>query len=209
MAGCVVKLLGVAILLSIVWVAWTWGPDQWDRVRGTGSAGEASESSRALADSVLIEYRRLVTGQAQELSLSGSALESVLLFELSAYLPEVVSSPTARIENGEARLGIGIGVSSLAFVPDIQWLRRLLPDDIRVEVVGAVASAGEGEVMIVARRAMVAGVPLPSALVARLLDSMRPDNRGELPPNALRLRLPPGIRAAYIQGDRLILTAPS
>ena len=207
MAGCVVKLLGVAILLSIVWVAWTWGPDQWDRFRGAGSAGEASESSQALADSVLIEYQRLLTGQAQELSLSGSALESVLLFELSAFLPEAVSSPTARIENSEARLGIG--VSLLPSVPDIQWLRRLLPDEIRVEIVGTVAAAGEGEVMVVARRAMLAGVPIPFALMASLLDSMVAEDRGELPPNALRLRLPPGIRAAYIQGDRLILTARS
>ena len=207
--GCVGRMLALLGLVAILVLAWTRGPELWDWVRD-GSAGTEEEVFReAVAADVLERYRTLVDGEVEEVSFTTVELQSVLEHALSDHLPEGTEGASVRLEEGELRLGMRVALSHLPSIPELERVRAILPDPVPIELRGALLTVEDGEAVFLVRRIDAAGIPLPRAMYAGILHSLDPTERGELPPEALRVPLPTGVRSAYIDGDRLVVTGHS
>jgi hypothetical protein len=204
LASLLVKLTALVVLVCILALAWVRGPDLWDRFAGRGAETPASAPDSAQAASVVRRYEQLARGDVGELILTAPELESVLLYELSDHLPASTSSPRIRIEGGEARLALETPPPAPPSL--LRPLGRILPDSVTTEFTGVIVSTRDGEALFMVRRIEVGGIPLPMRLAFPILRSLGSGVFDEGAPEALRLELPAGVRAAYIEGDRLVLS---
>lgn len=206
--GCLRRLAGLLLLAGLVWVAWGQGP----AIRGwvedrLGLERARGEPSPELAERAMARYSDLIEGRLDEASFSQEEVESVLRYHLVGYLPPGSSAPTVRLEGSEASVGMAVALETLPRLPELEGIMEILPDTVQVIFRGLLLTLEGGGAVFLVRRIEAANVPLPRRLNARVVESLGLGGREHLPPATVEVPLPPGIRSAYIHGDRLVLRA--
>ncbi len=205
--GCLERVLALVVLAILLVTAWRFGPDIWERAVGVEeeTSGSAVEPSPELADLAVERFRRTVAGEVETSSFSALELESVLRYRSEDHLPEGVTEPTVAIRDGEVRLGAQLSVELLPRIPELERVRELLPERVPVELRGLLLTLeGVGPVFLVQRIA-AAGVPIPQRLHGEVLEGVRGGEALDLPPGAVRLPLPAGVRSLRVQDGELII----
>ncbi len=212
--GCLGRVLAFLLLLTLVVVAWRWGPEAWDRVSETTVASEATavESSPGMAEavverlSVFLDDER-VGDTEREMSFSGEEMESLLRYELVGYIPDGVSDPSVRFRDGEVTLGLRLAAEEIPAIPELDQIRTLLPDTVPVQIRGRVLALEGPEGALLVHRIDAAGIPVPRRFFPRILQGLSLVERPDLPPEAVAFPLPHGIRSVRLVEDRLVLTS--
>jgi len=161
----------------------------------------------AMAELAVAKISDLVErGGSPEIRLSAAEVESLLRYEWDRYLPNGVSDPTLRFRDGEVLLSVQVARDQLPSVPELENLRGLLPDPLPVQVRGRVLSLEGSEAGFLIHRIDAAGIPIPRTLFPRFLERLATGTRRpDLPPEAITVPLPPGIRSVGLEGDRMVV----
>lgn len=201
--GCLERVLGIVFLAVVLVAAWRFGPDLMDRMAGPDDV--RVESSPELADAALERFGSFVEGREESVSFSGAELESVLRFRLADLFPTGVVDPEISIEDGETRLGVRVASELLPRVPELDRVRSLLPDTVPVEFRGRVLTLEGGQAIFLVHRIDAAAVPIPRRFHAAIVEAVDPTRASGLPPEAVTLPLPAGVRSLRTTDGRLVL----
>jgi hypothetical protein len=223
LGGCVGRAFGLLLLVGFGVAAWLWGPRLLEEARGDGfplaerlpfleslggSSGSGSAGpppSPALAEEAESRLEVFLQGGEGSISLSAPELESLLRYRLVDTWPEGVSPPSVTLRDGELELGLRLARERLPSLPELESVLAFLPDTVPVALKGRVVALGSGEAALLVHRVEASAIPIPRRFYARILESVRGAAPPDLPPEALYLPLPGGIRSAVVQGDRLVL----
>ena len=208
--GCLGRVLAFLLLLTLVVLAWRWGPEAWDRVSESAGGAEVTtvEPSPGMAEAVVERITDFLEGEPErEMSFTGEEMESLLRYELGHYLPEGASDPTVRFRDGEVILGVRLAAERIPTIPELEQIRGLLPDTVPVQIRGRVLALEGPEAALLVHRIDAAGIPIPRRFFPRILQGMSLAERPDLPPEAVALPLPEGVRSVRLEGDRLVLTS--
>lgn len=202
--GCLGRILALVLLAVAAAAAWRFGPDLAERVAEMRSA-DPVEASPALADRALERYAEVASGREERVALSGIELESILRFHLEGYLPRGVSDPEIRIRDGEVRVGVHVALELIPAVPELEGIRDVLPDPVPIDLWGLVVPLEGGRAGFIVRRVDAAGVPIPRRFHAAVASAVDPNRPADLPPEAIALPLPDGVRSITVVGDALVI----
>ncbi len=205
MFGCLGRTLALVGLVAIVAVAWRFGPAVYDEVRGVDPAPIAVEPSEALAEGAEARILAFAEGASQEVSLSGVELESLLRFRYAEAWPEGVSTPSVTFRDGELHLGVRLDRERIPRLPELDGILGFLPDTVPVQLRGRVLALAGGEAALLVHRIDASSIPIPRRFFPRILESVQGPARSDLPPEALLLPLPEGVRSVRVADDRLHL----
>ena len=176
---------------------------------GLGAGEEASRVvvSQELADSTLSRFETFQSGRGeQELRLGEAELSSVVRYSLPGFLPAGVNDPSVELQDSLVVLKARLAVSSLPDLPALRDIVALLPDTIQVELGGRLIPLGQ-EAALEVDRVEASRVPIPPRLIPEILKALGRTETAGLPPDALAVPLPRGLRAAYVRSDTLVLVA--
>jgi len=204
--GCFVRVVALLVLAGLVMLAWFRGPELWRLVRGAeaGAGGGIEVVDEAFATEVMERFGQAVEGGDAEVSFSGQEVEAMLRYPLSGRLPRGSVEPTVRFDAGEALIGARFPRDSIPLPSELERGRGLLPERVRIQLVGTVLSSTSGPLLMV-RRVEVAGLPVPHRIQEGILRHLRGERDAVLPKGALPLQLPRAVGEVYIDGDRLVL----
>lgn len=211
--GCFGLLALGVLLLASAYAGWRWGEAVFPRLgRWTGVAAVADgESERAdpdLARRTLERVDALRSGGVDgELALGEAEVESVVRYGAPGVLPEGVSGTEVEVRSGRLRLSARVAVDDVPRVPELERLLGVLPDTVPVSLDASLMPFGERGAALVVHRIHASGVPLPRAVIPSVLTALGRTDRPGLPPEAMTVPLPAGVRSAYIRADSLILVA--
>lgn len=201
--GFVGRIVVLLVLVGIIGLAWLrWSSDRSPDGGGAG-ADVMAAATPELADSVEARFDTAVASGEGTVELTEAEFASLLLHALSGTLPGGIVPNSVRFVEGEVWIG---GLVALSNVPSNEWLnriRRVLPEEVPVEVRATVVSVEDGEAVLLIRRLSLAGIPLPRSAYAALLSN--PGGDDGLPPEAVRVRLPSEVRSLQLDGDRLVV----
>lgn len=211
MRGCLGVTLSVVLVVGAAYGGWRWGESVFPRVEswvgGSDSARERAASPELAQRTVdkVDTFRR--SGGSAELALGESEVASVLRYSAPGVLPGGISPPEVELRNGRVRLSSRVALSALPPVPELERVLGILPDTVPVEIDGSLMPFDDTETALVVHRIRASGIPLPRRLIPRLLEALGRTDRTALPPDAMIVPLPGGLRSAYILSDSLILVA--
>lgn len=208
--------LAAAALLAAAYGGWRWGGRLFPRA-GSWVGREAADASAAadgkapgpeLARRTVEEVDRFRRSSGPtEMALGQAEVGSVLRYSATGMLPDGVSPPDVELQGGHVHLSTRVDLASFPRLEDLDRMRALLPDTVPVEMDAALMPFGQRGAALVVYRVKAGGIPLPRSVIQRLLESMGRMDRPGLPPEAMLVPLPAGLRSAYILSDSLILVA--
>lgn len=210
--GCAFGLLAILALLGAAYGGWRWGDHVFPRldprseVESGAEAPPAASPELARAAVEKVEAARRA-GDPVEVALGGGEVESVLRYAAPGVLPEGLSPPEVELREGRVHLAARVSVDAMPPVPELERVLGMLPDTVPVELDGSLMPFGEADAALVVHRIRASGIPLPRRLVPALLEALGREERAGLPPDAIVVALPEGIRSAYVRGDSLVLIA--
>lgn len=181
-----------------------YGPALWERIRPS-EVHEPREPSPELADEAMERYEELLRGERDEARFTPEELESLLRYRAANFLPDGAADPSVRLEGGEAAVTFRVGLERLPRLPELEGLREILPDSVQVGFRGLLLTLEGGNAIFLPRQIDVHAVPLPRRLHGRIFEVLNLPTGEDVPPGAVRVPLPPGVRSAYIEQDRLAL----
>lgn len=209
--GCTTSIF-LLLLLAGAGYAWVGWGDEIVEVASSWIGIEPPAGpvpSPQLAEATLQRFEALRDGDAPEgrLVLGGPELSSVVRYSLGSFIPDGVDEPTVSFRGEEVRLSARVAVSSFPDIPALGDALGLLPDTVDVEMSGMLLPFEGGRTALLIRRVDASRIPLPGRVVPGILGALgRTDVEG-LPENALAIRLPSGVRSAFVEDDHLILVA--
>lgn len=199
------------VVVAAAYGGWRWGERVFPRVEswvgwtdGTGSVKASPELAQRTVEKVEA-FRR--SGESAEMALGQAEVASVLEYSAPGVLPRGISPPDVELRDGRVRLSTRVAISALPPMPELERVLGILPDTVPVEIDGSLMPFGDTEAALVVHRIQASGIPLPRRLIPRLLETLGRTDRTALPPDALIVPLPGGLRSAYILSDSLILVA--
>lgn len=210
--GIVAGLLMLVALAAAAYGGWRWG----DRVFPPIESRLGLEADSAAAEPVTPEVAQRTieridrfrgTGESAEMALGEAEVASVLRYSAPGVVPEGITPPEVELEGGRVHLSTRVALEAFPPVPELERLVGMLPDTVPVELDGSLMPFGEDEAALVVHRVRASGIPVPRRFVPRLLGALGREDRAGLPPDALIVPLPGGLRSAYIHSDSLILVA--
>jgi hypothetical protein len=204
-AAMVLLLLGLA---GATWYAWPYLAARFGAISRTAPAF-AEVPSETLASQAEEKLLRIGAGTSREVILSGVEIESLLLYRFEDRWPRGVSAPSVHLRDGELRLGFQLSRDMLPALPDLDGLFAFLPDTVPVQLWGRVLALGSGEVALMVHRFDASSIPVPRRLFPIFLSQLQGVQSPGVPPEALVLPLPEGIRAVRIEGSSLVITPAS
>lgn len=231
MGGCLGRTLGLLLLLGVGAAAWLWGPEllEESRVRSgaltervpfldgllgdrfqRANAGNPPAGDPPSPELAEVAERRIAdflegNGEPSTLILTAEELESLLRYRLPTAWPEGISDPSVVLRDGELELGLRLARERLPTLPELEGVLAFLPDTVPVGLRGRVLALGSGEAALLVHRVEASSIPIPRRFYPRILESVRGPAPPDLPPEALHLPLPGGIRSAVVEGGRLVL----
>lgn len=208
MGGCVRRIVATVVLLIIVAAAFVYRDriaNAWQDLRGTRPhPDQASPELASLAESKLDALREGGTGYA---ALSAVELQSLLQYRYPGAIPAFLGQPGIELQGERLRLRARVPVDMLPHVDGLGEAAAFLPDTTELTVAGRLLPLGPGRIAFAVEDVSAQRFPLPRRLVPRALERLGRTDEPGLPPEAMALTLPPGISAAYIRRDSLVLLA--
>ena len=205
-AGCAGRLLLLALLVVGVGVAWYNRDavgDLWDRV--TGAETKVSPEIAARADEKLASLAE--ADGPDRVALNQSELQSLVEYRWSGFLPPDVVNPTVELEDGRVSLEASVATARFGRVAELEDIVAFLPDTASLRAVGQFVPLNEKQIALEVHELGAAGIPVPGALIPRVLSRFRGSSAPGLAPNAVAVPLPPGIRRVFVSGDSLVFVA--
>jgi hypothetical protein len=202
-------------LIGAAYAGFRWGPAVFPRVeealgiarQGPAPGGETAPTAE-LADSTLDRFERFRDGAgADRLALSGRELSAVLRFSLPGIVPPGVTEPTVTLKDGQMYLSARVAVAAFPNLPKLDDVLGILPDTVQVELRGSLVPHDQRNLALLVDRISAARIPIPTRLVADVLEGFGRESRAGLGPDALPVPLPDGLSSVHIQRDSLVLIA--
>lgn len=214
--GCLRRIFVLLLLGVAAWAGWRWGggifPEVETRVREAvaryraGSAGVAGAVDPEVARDAMERYRELIARpDADSLLLGGGEVTSTLRYAVPEVVPVGLGEPTVRFEDGSAVLAVEVALSSFPRFPELEGILEILPDTVPLELRGGLEPLDGDEVALRVDAVEASRIPVPRRLYPQILEALGRSDREGLAPDAVAVRLPPGVSSAYIAGDRLVL----
>lgn len=203
------RLVLLLVLAGIGYGVWT----QRDRVlalisRGsTDAAAEQPAASPALADLAYAKLENLKDGHSPSVSLGQAELQSLLEYRYRQLLPAFVASPQVELDGNQIKVTGMVPVENLPSLSELGDAAAFLPDTAEIALTGTLLPLDSGRVAIGIDQVRAARIPLPHRLVPRALQRLGRKDEPGLPRDALAVPLPPGVAAAYVRDDSLVLLA--
>lgn len=204
--GCLRRVLGLVLLLAIIAGAWLFRDrlrTAWEDLRGGDR--EQAEASPELATAAERKLDALRDGSTGRTALSAAELESLLLFRYRDILPVFLDSPAVELRGDRLRLRARVPVDKLPHVEGFAEAASFLPDTTELTVGGSMLPLDTGRVAFAVDEVSAARFPLPTRFVPGALERLGRRDEPGLPPDAMALSLPPGVAAAYVRRDSLVL----
>jgi hypothetical protein len=98
-------------------------------------------------------------------------------------------------------------LASFSGLADIVETIGVLPDTVGLVTRGSLIPFGASGSAFVVDRIELGRVPLPRRVVPSVLSALRQDEPQGLPEHAIYVPLPRGFGTAYVEDDRLVITA--
>lgn len=211
-SGCVAGPLAVAAVVLAAFAGWRWGDRLFPRMEGwldlEAENGVEATVSPELAQRTAERVEGLrAEGEPAELALGSGEVASVLRYTAPGVLPGGVTPPEVELRDGRMTLRSRVAVDAFPPVPELERLLGILPDTLPVSVDGSLMPFGDEGAALIVHRVRASGLPLPRRITPRILELLGRSDEPGLPPEAVRVPLPRGVRTAYIHSDSLILVA--
>jgi hypothetical protein len=205
------RIAAMLLLLGAGGAVWYWWPEisaQLGRPSGVSAAAEMAPSEQ-LAAQAEEKLLRMNGGATGDVILSGAEIESLLLYRFSDRWPRGVSAPSVEMREGELVLGLQVSRDALPRLPDFESLLSFLPDTVPVQLRGRVLALGTGEAALMVHRLDASAVPIPRRLFPLVLSHLQGSRVPGVPPEAILLPLPEGVRSLRIDGSSLVISPAS
>jgi hypothetical protein len=214
--GCLRRIFLALLLLVAGWAGWRWGGDFFPgfeaRVQALLSGGLARVGGAAppvpdslMAGEVLLRIERFLAGEeGDSIVLGGMEVSSVLEYSSAGLLPTGFDHPRVSFDQGNAILSLRAALSDLPAFPELSGIMEVLPDTVPLELRGRL-EAFEGGTALRVESIEAARIPLPRRMFPTILQALGRRDQVGLPPEAVELPLPRGVRSVHIPGDRLVL----
>jgi hypothetical protein len=204
--GCLKSIVGLVLVLVLAVMLFL-NRDRittaWHDLRG-GREETQLGPSLELADIAEGKLADLKSGEARSASLSSNELQSLLQYKYRQLLPAFVDSPRVELKDGKVTVQARVPIDRLPSLSELGEAASFLPDTTELAVTGSLLPLADGRVALAVDQVRAARIPLPKRLISGALQKLgRKDEEG-LPQDALALRLPPGVDAAYVRGDSLV-----
>ncbi len=203
--GCLRRMLALALLVAAVGAAYYYRADielAWDRARGVEAPAEPSEE---LAEAAVNQLERIESSPDARVALSELEVQSLAMYRPGLLFPPLGDSVAIRLEDGRVRLRTRIAMPDVSAVAEFREIRELLPDTAEVDIRGQLIPLDSGRAALAVDRVSASGVPVPGRFVPTILERFGGEAPAGTPEDAIPLSLPPGVAAAYIRADSLIL----
>jgi len=213
--SCFGKLVTLVLLVVAAYAGWVWGPVVFPRVQEwlgltTEEESEEIESSPELADSVLARVQAFRRGEiGDRLALGGKELTSVMRYSVPGLFPVGASKPLVSFEEGRVHLQAEVVLSSFPDLPDLGPILGILPDTLTVDVEASLMPFDSEQVALLVQKLEAARIPIPRRMIPGILKAMGRVDYPGLPPEALTIPLPPGLKSVYILADSLVISTGS
>lgn len=206
------KVVGLVLLVAAAYAGWQWGPEVFPKIHewlGLTKNGVSEEvvATPEMADSVMYLVREFRAGDGSDpLVLGGNELTSVLRYSVPGVMPDGVSGPEVRLNDGRVHVRARVALESFPDLPDLGPIIGMLPDTLDVGFEASLMPFGERKGALLFHSLDASRIPLPSRLIPEILKAMGRSDEPGLPPEALLVSLPSGLGSAYILTDSLILS---
>ncbi|MGH7551881.1 MAG: hypothetical protein ACREMQ_02510 [Longimicrobiales bacterium] len=162
----------------------------------------APETSPELADEADRKLSGLAGGTRGHVALAEVEVQSLLRYRYAQLLPAFVDSLRIEFDGSRIRLRGRLPVDKL---PRLGEAAALLPDTTEVTVTGQILPLEDGRIALAVDEVTAANIPLPRRFVPGALTRLGRRDEPGLPVDAVALPLPPGVGAAYVRNDSLVL----
>lgn len=206
--GCVKRLVVLTVLVVLLGAAWLFRDRlrlAWNDIRGLGES--ALVATPELADRAQEKIEALRDGSTARVALSAVELESLVLYRYQGALPGFLGTPRIELQDDRLRLRARLPVDKLPNVEALGEAAAFLPDTTDLTVSGRLLPLDTVRIALAVDDVTAQRIPLPARLVPGALERIGRRDEAGLPPNAIALPLPPGVAAAYIRSDSLVLLA--
>lgn len=163
---------------------------------------EVSQEAAELAEAKLERLRT----DGETVSLSAVELSSLLRFRSPQWVAGAVGEPSVAISGDTVILSGSIPTDRLPSHPELNAVRQFLPDSGQAVIRGQVSPRGTGRVTLRVLQVEYAGIPIPGRFYPQVLERIGRVDEPGLAPNAIVVRLPPGVGSARFQDGFLTLT---
>ncbi len=203
MGGCIGRFLLLALVLGAGVLAW----QHRDRLMTTlddlrGRELEVSPELAAVADSKLATLS--VGDGVRRVALTAPELQSLIEYRWGGLLPPDVSEPRVDLGKGRVILEATVATARFGRVSELREIVGFLPDTTTLRAAGSFIPLDDGRVGLEVHDLSAAGIPLPRQLIPPILARFPGSGEQDLPPNALAIPLPPGIRTIFVSGDTMV-----
>jgi hypothetical protein len=207
--GCLGRLIFLVIAVAIAVAAWLYRDRlsaAWDALRDqVPAAGAERVASPELAANARARIEAVTDGRAPGVSLTGDEIEALLRHEYAGLLPAYVDSPRVQIQGDRLRITARIPAERIPRTEGLDALLGFLPDTAEISASGQLIPLDDERVAFAINGLEAARVPLPDRLIAPLLQALGRRDEPGLASDAVAVPLPPGVRAAYVRADSLVL----
>jgi hypothetical protein len=213
--GCLKRVVGkilfLVALVAAAYAGWLWGPVVFPRVQdwmGSGSVEvpEGPGPSKELADSVLEGVRRFREDGGERMALGGREVTSVLRYTIPGLIPSGIRDLVVSFREGRVHLSAEVVLAEFPELPDLGPVLGILPDTLDVDLEASLMPFGSEESALLVHKVEASRIPIPHRLIPEILRAMGRVQRPGLPPEAMAVRLPSGMGAAYILTDSMIIS---
>lgn len=225
--GCLGRIVAVVVLAVAAWIGWRAAPTDVrervvaavpDQVKQLFDGGPREDpvplATPELAEATLDRFERFqAEAQADDRLLLGEAeLSSVVRYALPGLLPPGVTEPTVELSDGRVFLSARVAVAAFPELPSLEEVVGLLPDTVPIRMGGSLGPRDPSTASLYVDRVEIRpgrgpAIPLPDRFIPEILRAMGRQDQEGLPPNAMPVPLPKGLRSAFVRRDSLVLVA--
>jgi hypothetical protein len=196
------------LILLVAGAAWLFRDrirHEWNAMRGLREAPQVP--SPELAELAAAKLQRLRAGETERVALGATELQSLVTYTYAGILPAFAQDPHIELEDDHIRLRVRVPVDRLPDVKGLGDAASFLPDTTEVALSGVLLPLSDGRAALAVDDVQAARIPLPTRMIAEALKRVGRRDEPGLGTDAIAVALPPGVGAAYIRSDSLILLA--